>query len=256
MPVGGHVALSARAPCPACVQQYECPPEAAEVNPGSDVFPFLKRPEMSEATALEEASSPARDNAHDVHALAAEAAARTAEVEKFFDDVLIDDFKATPLNTMEEVLGERKERDERASRLAARTKELMDEEIAKQKHEREVKELEEVAKELTATEAKDGKPGSKSGSRSGGAGSSSSSAAAADAEPAPAPFKLESAGRKKSEVNNPYVLNLTEFVPEQEATRAARDLRAENDVLRACLKDTKNPKAFESYLRRSTHTVA
>ena len=70
------------------------------------------------------------------------------------------------------------------------------------------------------------------------------------------PFKLESLGVAKSREQNPYVLNVTDFVPEVQATRSARELKAENEVLRACLKDARsNPKAFESYLRRSTQTT-
>ena len=56
-------------------------------------------------------------------------------------------------------------------------------------------------------------------------------------------------------MNNPYVLDMTEFMPEMDATRKARELRAENEALRACLKNGKAPKAFEQYLRRSSHTA-
>ena len=213
------------------------------------------------------------------HEFAARAVANAAEVEKFFDDVLINDFKTTPLNNLDEVLDERREREERKDRLASRAKELLEEEMAKAKHEKEVKDLEEAIS-ITAVPAEvggSGKGGSGSkakggggsgggsggggGGTGGGTGSASSSGAdgrgsPADDEaaaPAQAPFKLSSEGRKKSEAN-PYVLNLTEFVPELDATRKARELKAENEALRACLKNGANPKAFEQYLRRSSHT--
>ena len=78
------------------------------------------------------------------HELAAKAVENAAAVEKFFDDVLIDDFKATPLTNLDEVLDERKERAERLESLASRTKELLDEELAQEKHKQEVKDLEEA----------------------------------------------------------------------------------------------------------------
>ena len=43
------------------------------------------------------------------HAMAAEAAEMEASVERFLDEAMIEEFKATPLHTLEGVLEERKE---------------------------------------------------------------------------------------------------------------------------------------------------
>ena len=81
---------------------------------------------------------------HDVHAIASEAAELEAETEKFLDEALITDFQETPLTTMEDVLEERREAAESRDRVKQRAKELLEQEIAKEKHAREVKELEEA----------------------------------------------------------------------------------------------------------------
>ena len=206
----------------------------------------------------------------DVHALASEAAELEAETEKFLDEALITDIQDTPLTTLEDVIDERRDAKERRERVHQRAKEMLEQELAKQKHEREVKELEDA---INVTQQPDdvlaaGKAASK---REGKKSVPTASAAAPSAEPiasaegseeisveeaaAALPFKLESTSLKNRDVN-PYVLNLTEFLPEQEATRHARDLKAENEILRACLSGAgKKANAFESYLRRSSHTA-
>ena len=198
-----------------------------------------------------------------------EATARTAEVEKFLDDVLISDIQETPLSNIDDVIDDRRSRDERMQRIESRAKELLQEEMLKATHERDVKELEEAVAtvnapnpgEAAASDPKASRSSKSTGGKRGSptdlssSSSSSMGGGSGDTVPPPAPFKLESANRKKSE-QNPYVLNLTEFLPESDATRQARDLKAENDVLKACLANAKNPRAFDAYLKRSTHTVA
>jgi len=217
---------------------------------------------------------PATAPVHDVHALASIAADLEAETEKLLDEALIADFQETPLTTLEDVLEERREAGERLERWQIRAKELLDTELAKEKHEREVKDLEEaisVTQQPVPSTATGGKRDTKqraaaAAAAPGAAGatdcsfSSSSTitgkadSIAAAATSAALPFKLHSAEQRSQDVN-PYVLNLTEFVPETEATRVAKDLRAENEILKRCLSNTnKEPNAFESYLRRSAHT--
>ena len=50
----------------------------------------------------------------------------------------------------------------------------------------------------------------------------------------------------------PYVANLTDFEPEAHVKRQVDNLKAENEMLQRCLRESKNPKAFESYLRSKT----
>lgn len=202
----------------------------------------------------------------DVHAIAAEASALEAETEKFLDDALISDIQDTPLTTIESVLEERREAQERRERVDQRTKEMLEVEMAKQKHEKDVKALQEAISETQPPAAppsaappkskREGKKSAAAAAAPSAADDAESTATAAAA--AELPFKLESASLRTRDAN-PYVLNLTEFMPETEASRQARDLKAENELLRKCLSDAKAGKksnAFEGYLRggRSTHT--
>ena len=210
---------------------------------------------------MEEAPAPAETSAlHDVHELARVAAELEAETEKLLDETLIADIQETPLVTVDAVLGEREEAKERRERVESRAKEMLEEELAKQRHEREVKDLEEA---ISVTQ----KPIAKATTAAARKPPSASAPAAASPEPeeeAPptAPFQLASANVRKNvraREANPYVLNLTEFVPETEATRKARDLRKETELLKACLADAKlagRPNAFESYLKRGASTHA
>jgi len=189
----------------------------------------------------------------DVHALASEAAQLEAETEKFLDEALISSMRDAPLTTLDAVLSERQEAAERSVRVGNRAKELMEAEMAKARHEREVKELEEAISvtapppSSAAGKKRASPPLANSPTPAPPLSESTEEAAAAAA----LPFELESAQRQPP---NPYILNLTEFVPEVEATRQARDLKKENEVLRACLQVGVRPNAFEGYLRRSTHT--
>ncbi len=58
--------------------------------------------------------------------------------------------------------------------------------------------------------------------------------------------------RSKQQSLKPYIANFTSFEPEVEVSRKSRDLKQENDLLRKCLQDSKNPRAFEGYLRTKT----
>ena len=134
-------------------------------------------------------------------AITEEASALEAETEKFLDEALISDFQETPLTTLESVIEERQQANERRDRVQSRAKELLELEIAKEKHEKEVKDLEDA---ISAT-AQPAAP-------SGAAGKKKKEAAAAAAAPAAEsssaaddfllktsmPFKLESADRNNS----------------------------------------------------------
>ena len=227
---------------------------------------------------------------HDVHAIAEEANQIEASIEKFFDEALIGDFQQTPLHTLEGVLEERRERCERDERIRGRAQELLREELEKGRQAKELKELEDaisasqapppaaVAAVTAAAAARGGKErgGSGGGSREPrGAASASASAAsapaaapaaaevgggaAADDDAAPpstwaeavatAPVKLEGAG--KSHGLKPYVANLTDFVGEGEASRHVRELRAESELLRKCMGESRDkPNAFQEFLKR------
>lgn len=208
----------------------------------------------------------------DVHALASEAAEFEASVERFFDDALITDIKDTPLTTLDGVLEERREREERMDRVRGRAKELLEEELAKERHERELRELKDA---ISVAQPED----ANASSTAGGAASSSSSVqqqsqphqrrkatpggvgataesvasgarATAAAPTTELPFELEGAGRSRE--LNPYVANFTDFVAEVEASRQARELRAESELLRQCLQgaNARRSKAFEPYRAR------
>ena len=201
----------------------------------------------------------------DVHALASQAAELEAEMEKFFDDALISDIKETPLTTVDGVLEDRNQAKEQRERVQRRAKEMLDEDLEKEKQAREVKDLEEaisvtkVSEPAVAavTKKKDGKkPAAAAAAPSSDDAAAADAKASATAAAAELPFKLESLGVMRSREANPYVLNLTEFLPEQEATRQARDLKAENELLRKCLADAQKGKggnAFEGFLRRNAH---
>lgn len=154
--------------------------------------------------------------------------------------------------------------------MQSRTKEMLQEELEKQKQAKELKALEEAisasqapppsrsAKERAGKSA--GAPSDASdpsaeggnggdGSSSSGSGEDTSSWAAAVAT---APVKLEGAGRSHN--IKPYFANLTDFVAEGEACRQVRELQAESELLRKCLADSKQPRAFESYLKMSKGT--
>ena len=197
---------------------------------------------------------------HDVHAIASEAAELEAETEKFLDEALITDFQETPLTTMEDVLEERREAAESRDRVKQRAKELLEQEIAKEKHAREVKELEEAvgvaAQPLPAVPGVNDKGKGKS-KASAPAGAPAAEEESADgASVSSLPFELESVGKMRAAEWNPYTLNLTEFMNSGEATRKARDLQAENELLKKCLQDSRTGRAnaFEGYLKRGAHT--
>lgn len=190
-----------------------------------------------------------------VHAPARlQAADIEASIEKFLDDALLTDFRETPLNTIDSVLESRRERREQLDRVHERTQELLREEQAKKRHAMELRELEDAINVTKQPEG--GRPPSHAQKEreKGGEGASAaapSSDLAADSTTGAAtldlPFKLEGSGRSKK--LNPYVANFSEFVAEGLATRNARDLRSENELLRKCLSDPRNPKAFDSYIR-------
>ena len=194
-----------------------------------------------------------------------QAAEIEASVEKFLDQVLIADFKETPLYTIEGVLEERRERDERQQRVHRRAKELFDEEMVKERHAKELRDLEEA---ITATKLPEGvgRPGSQQ-QQDGDVSTRKErrtdatappSAAASDAPlsslTVSAPFKLSGAGR--SSKLKPYVPDTSEFISEGEASRTIQQLRAESELLRKCFSDGRNPKAFEGFLRNSRGSAA
>lgn len=206
--------------------------------------------------AAERASAAAEPNSS--HALASEAAENEAAVERFLDESLIDEFKSTPLHTLESVLEQRQEVEERRARLAARADELMKEELAKRRHDKELRELQDAITERAAEDGppvpagRGAKPSKLEAARSlpsKGARSAGPPSAAAG-PPSALQSKLEGAGRSKN--LKPYVYNHTEFVGTADANRHLSGLKKENDLLRKCLQDSRKPGAFEQYLKAST----
>ena len=179
-------------------------------------------------------------------ALAAEAAEMEASVERFLDEAMIEEFKTTPLHTLEGVLEERKELEERRARIRSRSDQLMHEELAKQRHDREVQELQDAIKErgaedaVAASKAKPGPTGRRAATPE------------PDSAAAPSTMHAELAGAGRSKSLKPYVYNHTEFVSTADSNRHSSTLQAENEMLRRCLQDSRTPGAFESYLRAST----
>lgn len=196
--------------------------------------------------------------------LAAEANDLQASVERFLDEAMIEDMRQTPLTTVEEVLEERSARRERDQRVLARAAELRDEDAAKERHAAELRDLEEIV--ATSTPAEGGRPGSRQAGpaeqrrQADAARKAEAAAARAGAEDvndpswaaavATAPVKLEGAGRSKG--LTPYVPDLSEFAPEPERNRQRERLEAENELLRKCLANGRDPKAFQSYLHANT----
>ena len=52
--------------------------------------------------------------------------------------------------------------------------------------------------------------------------------------------------------SKPYVANFSDFLPEAEANRKARELKEENELLRKCLVRETKADAFDSYIRKKT----
>lgn len=179
------------------------------------------------------------------------------------DEALIAEFRETPLHTLDDVLQERRERNERDERVRGRAKELLDEELEKRRQAKELRELEEAITASQAPAPDQTAASHKERGRPSAPAAAPASAPAADGEAAgelsattlaaavaTAPFELEGAGRSVG--LRPYVANLTDFVAEGEASRVVRELRAESDLLRKCLADGKDrPRAFDTYLKAS-----
>ena len=168
-----------------------------------------------------------------------------ATVERFLDESLLDDFKSTPLHTLESVLEQRKEADERRTRISERAEQLMQEELAKERHEKEVRDL-----QAAITETAEPPPSRPTKAKGGGA----ATAAAPAVAKADNPFSIEASltGAGKSKNLKPYVYNHTEFVTATDANRHLQGLRQENEMLRRCLQEPRKPGAFDSYLRAKT----
>ena len=177
---------------------------------------------------------------HDVHALASEAAEFEASVNRFLDEALISDFQTTPLHTLDDVLDARREKEEQRLRVQARAKELMADEVAKDRHERELRDL---AEAISVTNEPSPAVGARTGKRSPTEGEGE------EAVPA-APFKLEGAGRSRQ--LKPYMANTSEFTSEHEASRHIDGLQKENELLRKCLQGSRTPGAFDTYLHAKT----
>lgn len=200
---------------------------------------------------------------HDVHAIAAEAADIEASIEKFIDDALIADFQSTPLTTIEDVLEARHEKEQRENRLKDRAAELLKEEETKQKHEKDVRDLETA---ISVTQQQPSISNEHAVSSSAGSGSSRSSRSSGKVAAQATPVeenpiesvvserlnKLESVKRSAAHAQNPYIADMTMFVPGIQASRQTQKLRADNELLRRCLTDKSNPRAFENFIRNST----
>ena len=200
----------------------------------------------------------ANTGANSAYALDAEATDMEAAVERFMDESLLEDFNTTPLHTMEDVLEERRKLEERRERIRSRSEQLLKEELATRKHEKEVQELQDAIKEREAEDAKAAASSGKAklggpASRGRGAGAAATAAAEGlkDGTPAPtgAVTKLTAAGCSKN--LKPYVYDHTDFVAQGDANRNSSKLKNENEMLRKCLQgaDARKPGAFEAYLR-------
>ena len=154
------------------------------------------------------AQAAAAGGASSSHALAAVAAEMEASVERFLDEAMIEEFKTTPLHTMEGVLEERKGLEERRARIQSRSEQLMQEELANQRHEKEVQELQDAIKERGAEDAvaaSRAKPGRR--------------VAAQELESAATLPGIELTGAGRSKNLKPYVYNHTEFVSTADSSR-------------------------------------
>ena len=183
---------------------------------------------------------------HDVHTIASEAATIEANVEKFLDEALITSFQSTPLHTIEDVLEERRERSERQERLKNRAKELLQEELETQRHTQELRELEQAIDASKQTDGAHDASKRRQHERPAADGEMEGDEALTEAV-ASAPFKLQGVGRSRN--IKPYVANTSDFATEGECNRQISELRAESEMLRKCLSERSNPKAFEQYLR-------
>lgn len=147
------------------------------------------------------------------HAMAAEAAEMEASVERFLDEAMIEEFKATPLHTLEGVLEERKELEERAARIRSRSEQLMQEDLANRRHEKEVQELQDAIKERGAEDVVAAK------AKPGAAGRRAATPEPDSVELAAALLGVELTGAGRSKNLKPYVYNHTEFVSTADSSR-------------------------------------
>lgn len=168
------------------------------------------------------------------HEVAAQATAHEAVVERFLDESLISDMSdAMSSAAVDETLDNRREQQLRQKRLHDRAIELMQEELAKERHAKEVRELSDAVSASREPE----KPAQ---------GFKGKAAAAA------APDAGKPKARAKEREFKPYVADLTDFVGETEANRSMQALKQENELLKKCMADPKNPRAFSGYLRKNT----
>ena len=152
------------------------------------------------------AQAAAAGGASSSSAMAAEAAEMEASVERFLDEAMIEEFKTTPLHTLEGVLEERKELEERRARIQSRSEQLMQEELANRRHEKEVQELQDAIKERGAEDAVAAK------AKPGATGRRAATPEPDSVELAAALLGVELTGAGRSKNLKPYVYNHTEFV--------------------------------------------
>ena len=149
------------------------------------------------------AQAAAAGGASSSSAMAAEAAEMEASVERFLDEAMIEEFKATPLHTLEGVLEERKELEERRARIQSRSEQLMQEELANRRHEKEVQELQDAIKERGAEDAVAAK------AKPGATGRRAATPETDSVELAAALLGVELTGAGRSKNLKPYVYNHT-----------------------------------------------
>lgn len=168
----------------------------------------------------------------DVHQLAEQAGEIEADVEKFLDESLISDINsAAEAEELEASLIERREQRAARARVSERAAELLTAELAKERHEAELRQLKEAV-----NTTKEARPPTPAGSGAKAAG------AAAGA--------ITAAGIGGRIGTKPYVADLSNFVSQSEASANASRLRDENELLRKCVKGAgAKPGAFLEYLK-------
>lgn len=180
-------------------------------------------------TALEgELQGEAAEDAggHNVHIIASQANEIEQSVEQFLDEALIADVSSAVTSAeADETLLDRREARERQRRVEDRAHELLREAQSKERHDQELREL--------------------------------SDAISASKQPA-VPEKGAAAGTKAPKPKNErvqrkaYMADLTQFIGQSEASSKLSSLQEENELLKRCLQDARNPKAFSKYLGAKT----
>ena len=159
-----------------------------------------------------------------------------AQVESFLNESTLLEVNQN-LNALESpfdlVIGARRQHSEQQRRIAARSSELLKEQLETEKHDQEIKDLEMTLLNNQTTSAHDAKVKHESGKSA---------------------TRLRNMIANESGQNErqPYTADYSSFISSDESNRSRDALKRENELLRKCLSggSAKQPNAFRDYMSK------